>query len=67
MLDLFPGTKTRKPPRVIAHMTDAGTSDRLGYQAVAFFECKKCGWKSGWRHLEKRYEVSRGIPCENCN
>lgn len=66
-VDMFPETKTRKPRRVIAHVSDAGPSELKGYTTVAEFECKKCGWKSGWMHFRLRSEPARGIPCEQCN
>lgn len=60
-VDMFDGTKPRKPARIMAHMNDCGSEG-------AEFICKKCGWNSGWVIKKFTYsEILRGIPCEKCN
>lgn len=63
--DLFPGTKPpRAAPRVMAHVVDAGCSCETN---LARFECKRCGWGSGWLSVASISDGKRGIPCQTCN
>ena len=48
--------KERRKRRVMAHITDCCEFDN------AYYECKKCGWKSGWVPDE-----GDKIPCPKCN
>ncbi|KZL02189.1 hypothetical protein PsAD5_00138 [Pseudovibrio sp. Ad5] len=57
--------KPRKPRELKAHVVDAG-DDGCG-KSVAEFECKRCGWNSGWIIISNVTEARRGIACEVCN
>lgn len=62
--DLFGHTKPRAKPRVMAHIVDAGSSAEC---QLGQFECKRCGWESGWVAFGTITEGKRGIPCAKCN
>lgn len=64
--DLFPETKRKFPRLVRAHMVDAGDG-MPGYPYGAEFECKRCGWKSGWLCFKRASDIRRGAPCKSCN
>ena len=64
--DLFPETIVKKSRRVLAHMVDAGDGVK-DYPFGAEFECRKCGWNSGWRCFTTASAIRRGVTCENCN
>lgn len=61
---MFTGTKPRAKPRVMAHIVDAGCG---GESLIGKFECKHCGWKSGWISFATTTEGKRGVPCGRCN
>ena len=66
--DLFGYKAVRKPRRVLMHMIDAGVSDFVGGGICAQFKCRKCGYKSEWKHgFSTATDVKRGIPCPKCN
>tara|TARA_A200000113_G_scaffold220469_1_gene230649 strand:+ start:662 stop:901 length:240 start_codon:yes stop_codon:yes gene_type:complete len=66
-IELF-GKLRRKSPRVMAHFVDVGISPYVDGHQCAEFECKKCGWNSGWLHgFETVTSVKRGVPCPDCN
>ena len=62
--DLFPGTKTRRPPRVLMHVIDAGNADGPGLWVHV--QCKKCGHDQQFV-VANVTEGKRGIPCQKCN
>ncbi len=67
-LDMFSaaGTKPKRPPRVMMHISDAG-HDGAGRRAIEF-KCRKCGYETGWLRSDKSVtENKRGRPCPECN
>jgi predicted Zn-ribbon and HTH transcriptional regulator len=60
----------RKKPRVMMHVTDAGTSglrDEEGEIELAEFRCGRCGYETDWERVYTPTEVRRGHPCPRCN
>ncbi len=62
--DLFTDTDwapLRRPYRKLARLVDGGCG-------TFHFECKRCGWDSGWLELCLSVTAAkRGMPCPECN
>lgn len=56
---------SRKPPRVLMHVVDAGNDPCGGM--IAEFKCSRCGHQTGWQRIAMVSEAKRGRPCPNCN
>ena len=63
--ELFNDKPARAKSRVRAHVVDAGNCPGGG--TMAMYECRRCGWKSGWRRSLTLMEPKKGVPCERCN
>ena len=59
--------RTRGPYVKRAHVVDAGNSDQADFPYAAMFHCDRCAWKSDWWVFDNHAEISRGVPCPNCN
>ena len=58
----------RARPRVMAKLADAGPSPIADCKTIARYECRACGWDSGWRDDNRSdSQIKRGLPCEVCN
>lgn len=70
-LELIPKPKKpRSKPIKRAHIVDAGPNEGASareYPHLGEFECKRCGWNSGWMQGQTITEMKRGIPCPDCN
>lgn len=68
--DLFGFKKPRAPRRFLAHWADVGDHGckyHPGNTCVALFECRRCGWESGWIERRNKTHVLEGVACEVCN
>lgn len=59
------GKEEKEPNIKRAHFTDVGQCDGAGTGAT--YECKRCGWKSGWLFGLTKTEIKRGVECPKCN
>jgi len=49
------------------HVFDVENRDYEPTDYSARFECRKCGYRSGWIGMKTYTEVQRGSPCPKCN
>ena len=59
--------RPRAKPRVMMHVFDVENRDYEPTDYSARFECRKCGYRSGWIGMKTYTEVQRGSPCPKCN
>lgn len=66
--DLIPTRPTRRQPRVLMHVLDAG--DHCGEhdgEVIAVMRCKKCGHETDWTVFRNVTEAKSGVPCPKRN
>lgn len=67
MAELRIGEKPRQRPRKLMHMIDAGVNPYVGFDHIAEFKCKSCGFVSEWTPMPTITSIKRGLPCPQCN